>query len=83
MQLADPQLGMLNSDQEDGAWDEEAATLSKAVDHINRLKPRFAIVCGDLVHEFPENVGEKGNERSRKATDKQNRCRPRLVCAAE
>ena len=49
VQLADPQLGMLNSDQEDGTWDEEEATLSKAVDHINRLKPKFAIVCGDLV----------------------------------
>ena len=62
VQLADPQLGMLNSDQEDGTWDEETATLTKAVDEINRLKPRFAIVCGDLVHEFPEHVGEKGND---------------------
>ena len=63
VQLADPQLGMLNSDQDDGKWDEEEATLSKAVEHINRLKPKFAIVCGDLVHEFPEGVGEKGNDR--------------------
>ena len=63
VQLADPQLGMLNSDQEDGGWEEETATLTKAVEHINRLKPKFAIVCGDLVHEFPEGVGEKGNDR--------------------
>mgnify|MGYP003316981348 CR=1 FL=1 len=63
VQLADPQLGMLNSDQEDGKWEEETATLTKAVEHINRLKPKFAIVCGDLVHEFPEGVGEKGNDR--------------------
>ena len=54
VQLADPQLGMLNSDQEDGTWDEETATLAKAVEQINRLKPKFAIVCGDLVHSFCE-----------------------------
>jgi len=62
VQLADPQLGMLNSDVPGAGWAEELGTLRTAVDHINRLKPRFAIVCGDLVHEFPEHVGEQGDD---------------------
>ena len=30
-------------------WDEEAQLLERAVAEINRLRPAFAIVCGDLV----------------------------------
>ncbi len=31
----------------------EVEMLKASVEHINRLKPRFAIVCGDLVNAFP------------------------------
>jgi 3',5'-cyclic AMP phosphodiesterase CpdA len=51
IQLADPQFGFMDAA-------EEAKNAERAVAHINRLKPRFAVVCGDLVHPFP---GAKGN----------------------
>lgn len=50
IQLADPQLGMLHSD--DG-WREERTMLLYAIHHINRLQPRFVLVSGDLINAFP------------------------------
>ena len=50
VQLADPQLGMLHRD---ASWREELASLALAVDHVNRLKPRFVVVSGDLINGFP------------------------------
>ena len=49
VQLADPQLGMLHRD---ASWREELAMLALAVDHVNRLKPRFVVVSGDLINGF-------------------------------
>lgn len=46
VQLADPQFGFMDDAQ-------ERKNAEAAVQHINRLKPRFAIVCGDLVHPNP------------------------------
>ena len=56
VQMADPQLGMFNSDEDPDDWEAEAETLRVAVAKINALRPRpqFVVVCGDLVHEFPE-----------------------------
>jgi serine/threonine-protein phosphatase CPPED1 len=50
IQLADTQFGMFNADQ---SWEQETDLFTRAVMHINRLKPRFAIVCGDLVNQPP------------------------------
>jgi serine/threonine-protein phosphatase CPPED1 len=47
IQLTDPQLGMF-TDNADFAQD--AANLEFAVTAVNRLKPAFVIVTGDLVH---------------------------------
>lgn len=55
IQLADTQFGMFNMDQ---SWERETELFSRTVEHINRLKPRFAIVCGDLVNQGP---GGKSN----------------------
>ncbi len=52
VQLADPQFGFMDAAQ-------EAKNAELAVEHVNRLKPRFAVVCGDLVHPPP---GTKGYE---------------------
>mmetsp|Transcript_1857 Transcript_1857/g.5468 ORF Transcript_1857/g.5468 Transcript_1857/m.5468 type:complete len:384 (-) Transcript_1857:390-1541(-) len=52
VQLADPQLGMLRMDK---SWEEEQDMLKLAVEHINRLQPRFVVVCGDLVNAYPDN----------------------------
>lgn len=50
VQLADPQFGMLHFDK---SWKEEEAMLRLAVQHVNRLKPRFLLISGDLSNAFP------------------------------
>ena len=55
VQLADPQLGMLLRDR---SWSEELDMLRLAIEHVNRLRPRFVIVSGDLVNAFPEEDGD-------------------------
>src|SRR3989442_808609 len=52
VQMADPQFGFMDSAQ-------EAKNAERAVEHVNRLKPMFAIICGDLVHPPP---GAKGRD---------------------
>jgi 3',5'-cyclic AMP phosphodiesterase CpdA len=49
-QLADTQFGMFDGNER---WEKETERFTRAVQHINRLKPRFVIVCGDLVNETP------------------------------
>ena len=39
---------------------QEAKNAERAVDHINRLKPRFVVVCGDLTHPPPGKPGYEG-----------------------
>lgn len=51
--LADPQFGMMADRQQ------ERKNAEAAVAHINRLRPRFVAVLGDLTHAAP---GEKGHE---------------------
>ena len=46
VQLADPQFGFMEAPQ-------ERKNAEAAVRHVNRLKPRFVIICGDLVHPEP------------------------------
>jgi len=53
--LADTQLGMVMSDKE---WDGELDKCRQAVEALNRLRPKFAIVCGDLVNMWPANDPE-------------------------
>lgn len=49
--LADTQLGAMDDNE---GWEDEVALCQEAVRRLNKLKPRFAIVCGDLVHHTPE-----------------------------
>ena len=53
MQLADTQYGMFTKNQ---GFEQEAALAQQAVEHINRLRPRFVIVCGDLTNATPEHA---------------------------
>lgn len=41
---------------ENVSWENEKKTFRRVVNIINNLnpKPKFVIVCGDLVHAFPE-----------------------------
>ncbi len=50
IQLSDTQYGLFTRDQ---GFDREVELVRKAVEHVNRLKPRFVIVCGDLVNANP------------------------------
>lgn len=51
IQMADCQFGCFTNNQ---SWTKEIALLSAAVDHINRLRPKFVILCGDMVQTFPQ-----------------------------
>jgi len=69
-QLSDPQLGFM---QENVSWDEEIRLAKLAVETINRIKPRFAIICGDLVHHMPELFSDTdSNIRTRQVEDFKN-----------
>jgi 3',5'-cyclic AMP phosphodiesterase CpdA len=50
IQLADTQYGLFTRNQ---GFDKEVELVRQAVEHINRLEPRFVIVCGDLVNANP------------------------------
>ena len=52
VQMADTQLGMLH-DNKSKDNKEETEMITLAVHHINQIKPRFVVVCGDLVNAFP------------------------------
>lgn len=51
MQLADTQYGMFTGNK---GLQKEQELVQQAIAHINRLKPRFVIVCGDLTNATPE-----------------------------
>ncbi|KAH7947344.1 hypothetical protein HPB52_010256 [Rhipicephalus sanguineus] len=58
IQAADTQFGMIESYLEKKPhprWDKEIALTQKAVEAVNRMepKPRFFVVCGDLVDAMP------------------------------
>lgn len=48
VQMADPQFGMYTKDRD---FEQESANYEFAIATANRLKPRFVIVCGDLVNK--------------------------------
>jgi serine/threonine-protein phosphatase CPPED1 len=45
--LSDPQMGMYAKDKN---FAQESSNLEFAVKNLNRLRPRFVVVCGDLVN---------------------------------
>lgn len=50
VQLADPQIGMFHMDL---GMEEELTMLRIAVGHVNRLKPKFLLVSGDITNAWP------------------------------
>ena len=63
LQLADAQLGMADSfsSAEPQGWAEEEALLRHAVAEINRLRPAFAVMCGDFTQEYPSTGGQSAS----------------------
>lgn len=49
------QLGMLHLDAQ---WTEELTMLRVAIQHVNRLRPKFLLISGDLVNAFPSSDPE-------------------------
>lgn len=74
IQAADPQLGLMKAwrigDCDGGGdeWAEEVQLTKLAVQAVNKLspKPRFMILCGDLVHAMPGNEFRTGQEQDLK-----------------
>ncbi|KAK5607848.1 Serine/threonine-protein phosphatase cpped1, partial [Crenichthys baileyi] len=76
IQAADPQLGLMKAWREgdcDGGgdeWAEEVELTKQTVEAVNRLRPRprFMVLCGDLVHAMPGTPFREGQERDLKDT---------------
>ncbi|XP_056627834.1 serine/threonine-protein phosphatase CPPED1 isoform X1 [Triplophysa dalaica] len=75
IKVADPQLGLMkawrigDSDSGGDEWDEEVQLTKQAVQAINKLKPRprFVVLCGDLVHAMPGNSFREDQVKDLKA----------------
>lgn len=74
IQAADPQLGLMKAwkigDCDGGGdeWAEEVQLTRQAVQAVNKLspRPRFMILCGDLVHAMPGTPFRVGQEKDLK-----------------
>ncbi|KAL4624529.1 serine/threonine-protein phosphatase CPPED1 [Arapaima gigas] len=74
IQAADPQLGLMKSwrvgDCDGGGdeWEDEVQLTGQAVEAVNKLRPRprFMVLCGDLVHAMPGNEYREAQERDLK-----------------
>ncbi|XP_062270049.1 serine/threonine-protein phosphatase CPPED1 [Platichthys flesus] len=74
IQAADPQLGLMKAWKDgdcDGGgdeWSEEVELTKQAVEAVNQLRPRprFMVLCGDLVHAMPDTPFREGQERDLK-----------------
>jgi len=53
--IADPQIGF-NYRKTTRDISEEVAHFNEAVEHINRLKPAFVVVCGDMVNNWDDEI---------------------------
>ncbi|KAM9304803.1 serine/threonine-protein phosphatase CPPED1 [Gastrophryne carolinensis] len=76
IQGADPQFGLMKSwaikecDFGGDEWDQEIQLTNQAVEAINKLHPRpkFFVVCGDLVHSMPGIEWKDAQEHDLKAS---------------
>ncbi|XP_028332661.1 serine/threonine-protein phosphatase CPPED1 isoform X1 [Gouania willdenowi] len=75
IQAADPQLGLMKAWKDgdcDGGgdeWAEEVVLTKQAVEAVNQLRPRprFMVLCGDLVHAMPDTPFRDGQEQDLKS----------------
>ncbi|XP_033467610.1 serine/threonine-protein phosphatase CPPED1 [Epinephelus lanceolatus] len=75
IQAADPQLGLMKAWRDgdcDGGgdeWAEEVELTKQAVEAVNQLRPRprFMVLCGDLVHAMPDTPFRESQEQDLKA----------------
>ncbi|CAL1291438.1 unnamed protein product [Larinioides sclopetarius] len=84
IQGADTQFGMIATFDRNAktGWDEEIELTKKAIHLINTMypKPKFFIVCGDLVHAFPGMKDREAQERDFIKVFKELKADIPLVC---
>lgn len=85
IQAADTQFGMIESYLEkkpNPRWDKEIALTEKAVEAVNRMepKPRFFVVCGDLVDAMPGDQLKPAQEADYKRVFSRMSSEVPLVC---
>ncbi|XP_040430899.1 serine/threonine-protein phosphatase CPPED1 isoform X2 [Cygnus olor] len=74
IQGADPQFGLIkawavgDTNNGDDEWKEEIKLTEQAVQAVNKLnpKPKFFVLCGDLIHGMPGSQWRKDQERDLK-----------------
>ncbi|KAJ8246037.1 hypothetical protein GJAV_G00262970 [Gymnothorax javanicus] len=74
IQAADPQLGLMKAwslgdcDFGGDEWEDEVRLTKQAVQAVNRLnpKPRFMVLCGDLIHAMPGTCYREAQEKDLK-----------------
>ena len=49
--LSDPQFGMFGSFEKHRSFEKETRLMQQAIDAINRLRPKYVLITGDLVHD--------------------------------
>ncbi|XP_072167271.1 serine/threonine-protein phosphatase CPPED1-like [Diadema setosum] len=64
---ADPQMGMLDTmdKKKPVGWEREIQLVRKAIEAVNAMRPRpkFFLMCGDLVQNVPGEEGREGQEK--------------------
>ena len=86
IQAADTQFGLIDqwagNPAETRTWDEEIRLTRLAIQHANSMnpKPKFFIVCGDLVNAFPEKMHKDAQEKDFKEIFKELDHQVPLVC---
>ena len=69
IQAADTQFGLIDNwagnPEETRVWEEDINLSKKAIEHANKMvpKPKFFIVCGDLIDAFPEKMHREAQEK--------------------
>lgn len=69
VQAADTQFGLIDNwagnPSETRVWDDEIRLTKQAIENANKMepKPKFFIVCGDLVDDGPGQVHQKAQQR--------------------
>ncbi|CAN0152868.1 unnamed protein product, partial [Laminaria digitata] len=83
IQITDPQLGIVEATTPTGGavWEVECERLSRVVSIVNRLRPKFLLVTGDMTHASPGHEFYEGQvTAARKILAKVSETIPVLYC---
>ena len=66
LQLSDPQFGMFTADKD---FAQETVNFEQAVAHVNRIRPAFVVITGDLVNKPGDAAQMQEYDRIRRTID--------------